>query len=103
MKICTYHVRTLNGGAKTQLIIELKDIKWDIVGVAETKISETQKEEINGDGHTLYTSGNKDGLKKYGVGFLVNKKLKSSILDFVPVSDRICVLKCKETRSKSLK
>jgi exonuclease III len=45
--------------------------------------------------HLIFYSGKEIGKREFGVAFVVDKSLKSSILDFKPVSDRICVLHIK--------
>jgi len=95
LQICTYNVRTISEEHLDCLLEELKAIKWDIVGLCETKLSGTFVEVV-GDAHHLYNSGVPENVRrKNGVGFLVRNTLFDSIIDFVPVNDRIAVLKIK--------
>lgn len=46
-------------------------------------------------GYTLYYSGDDQGRKVLGTGFLVNDKLKCNILNFTPVNKRLCAIRLK--------
>ena len=86
--IATWNVRTLaQAGKLKELTHELEKYTWHVVGLCEVRwknLGEHQTEE----GHVLYYSGDFD---KYihGVGFLVNKNVRNSVLGCRPVSSRL--------------
>jgi exonuclease III len=55
------------------------------------------KDIFNSDDYTICYNGSSDK-NIFGTGFLVHKKLKNSIMDFVPVDERTC---CLRSRGKS--
>lgn len=90
IKICTFNVKTLSTEEKiVELDAALDHIKWDVVGLCEVKrLGECLLEKKNG--HIFYYYGETKG--HYGVGFMVNKKLKQNIVSFQGISERIAVL-----------
>ena len=59
LNICTYNTRTINDLNEDSLEImlhEIKDIKWDIIGLAETKMKESKIEILEASGHHLVYS-----------------------------------------------
>ena len=71
---------------------EIKRLKnWSIIGLSETKIKDSMVMEVD-QGHLMFTSGNESD-RKNGVAFLVNKKIKDSIVDFKNLCDRLAMLK----------
>ena len=87
LNICTYNTRSLNDDRLDAFIEELcpsnsniKSIKWDIIGLCETKLKDTftQKTIQN---HLLFNSGVKpDKTASKGVGFLVHQRHIKSII-----------------------
>ena len=68
---------------------EVNDFKWDVIGLAETKLKECFFEQMK-YGHVLYNSGvGESSRRKEGVGFLINKNHKDKVLDFVGYSSRL--------------
>ena len=76
------------------MLQELENVKWDIVGLAETKMKESKIEILEDSGHQIFFSGNEISTS-HGVGFLVNKLLVPFIDDYDPISDRLATLKLK--------
>ena len=97
MHVGTYNARTLNGTALDHFLFELSNMKWQIVGLCETKIPETVRIRQD-DGTILLNSGNESGKKENGVGFLIHKSHVENIVDFDPISDRIAVLKIRANK-----
>lgn len=90
--VCTYNVRTLHTEERIiQMEQALKNVKWDVIGVAETRTKENNIEERNWCiyCHTTSTKG------QHGVGFLVKKEYKNNIEEFIEISDRIAILNLK--------
>ena len=77
MYVCSYNTRTLNDGGLDTLIEEIDNIKWSIIGLAETKLKTSEITTCK-NGHMLYASGN-DTKKSNGVGFLIHKSLANSV------------------------
>ena len=98
MNICNYNVRTLNDDNLDLLLSEVNSIKWDIIGLSETKLINTEVK-VTDKEHLLFTSGNLKQ-KRNGTGFLVHKSLKDNVIAFIPMSDRLSVLKIRTKTSK---
>lgn len=98
LKVCTYNVRTLNDGNLEILMKELEKIKWEIIGMSETKMIDEQIIRTD-NGHYLYNSGNTKQ-KRNGVGFIVHKSLQNKVIEFKPISERLAVIKLKQKRNK---
>ncbi|XP_068248003.1 craniofacial development protein 2-like [Palaemon carinicauda] len=85
--IATGNVRTLAQTGKLQeLTHELEKYTWHVVGLCEVRWK-NYGEHLNEEGHVLYYSGEMDKHTN-GVGFLVNKNIKNSVLCCHPVSNR---------------
>lgn len=85
----TFNCRTLSKDYMLEeLLTELGDIQWHLVGLGEVRRSGEGCLELN-DGHVFYYRG--EG-SVYGIGFLVNKVIKTWIVKFKSYSDRICKL-----------
>lgn len=66
----------------------LKEFKYDIIGLAETRRSGTIIEEHD---HFIFChSGNTPGM--YGVGFLIKKQYKNNIESFIGFTERVALL-----------
>ena len=97
LNICTYNTRTvndLNTDARAIMLEELKDIKWDVVGMSETKMKDSDIQTIEESGDRIYFSGNNVS-RSNGVGFLVKKYLIPNVEVYDPISDRLAVLTLK--------
>ena len=81
------------------MLHEIENIKWDIIGLAETKMKESKIECLGESGHQIFFSGNEVS-RSHGVGFLVNKSLVPFIDDYEPISDRLAILKIQGKFSK---
>ncbi|XP_023311624.1 craniofacial development protein 2-like [Anoplophora glabripennis] len=90
IKIGTWNVRGLNQvGAMKQLISEIRKQKFEIVALQETKQKESVMMEI--EKYAFLNSGGDN--RVLGTGFLVSPEIKSLIMKFKPVSDRLCYLR----------
>jgi hypothetical protein len=84
-------VRTLSGpGTLKALILELRHYRYDITAIQETKWKGADT--FVSDGFRVFFSSEKKGGTS-GTGFLVNQRWARRVIDFVPVSGRICVLR----------
>jgi hypothetical protein len=89
LAIATWNVTSLlsNSSKMYQLERAFDDYKLDILGVTETHMPESG-EKILDNGSLLIYSGT-CRKKEHGVGLMISKKLKNSLISFVPFSDRI--------------
>lgn len=89
--IATYNVKSLNSEQHLiHLENALKSLKWDILGISEVRRFGEDIVELK-SGHIFSYFGQTRGL--YGVGFLVNSKWKSNILEFKNISERVAILR----------
>ncbi len=89
----TWNVRTLyRPGALTELTRECDKYNWDVIALQEIRWS--GKGMVRGKDYTLLYSGS-DGPHHFGTGFILKTKLKSAILNFEAISDRLCMLRLK--------
>uniref|UniRef100_A0A1B0DRK3 Uncharacterized protein n=1 Tax=Phlebotomus papatasi TaxID=29031 RepID=A0A1B0DRK3_PHLPP len=63
-------------------ILAVQEIRWPDKGMRNTK-----------NGHVLYYCGSQNNQHHFGTGFLIHKKLKTSIIGFTPISDRMCSIR----------
>ena len=103
LKIGTYNVRTLKTDDNiTELIHELDDtnIKWDIIGIAEVRRQEEHFITLK-SGHLLYHTNSHNG--QQGVGFLINKKLQTNIIEVKEINTRMATLTIRINNRYSMK
>uniref|UniRef100_A0A2A4JBK9 Reverse transcriptase domain-containing protein n=1 Tax=Heliothis virescens TaxID=7102 RepID=A0A2A4JBK9_HELVI len=72
---------------------EMKRLNIDILGISESRLKGTGIE-VSDDTLTYY-SGNNDSEHSNGVAIMIKKHLKSSVINFYPVSDRVMLLQLK--------
>ncbi|GFS04779.1 craniofacial development protein 2 [Elysia marginata] len=96
LHIATYNTRTLALQEDLeQLQDQLKNFKWDIIGLCETKRKGEGLVELK-DGSWLYEAGKtEESPETKGLAFLVHKNIKDYIEDFCKHSDRIISCKIK--------
>ena len=102
INVCIYNPRTINvlsTHALDTMLHEIENIKWDVIGLSETKEKECKNELLDDLGHEIFFSGNSTSRSK-GVGFLVNKRFCPLIEDYQPISDRLALLSIKTKFSK---
>ncbi|KAI8437727.1 hypothetical protein MSG28_011961 [Choristoneura fumiferana] len=90
--VLTYNVKTLSSYERLLELIEaLKDIKYDIIGLAETRRTGNKIEEHKNFilCHTGHTPG------KYGIGFIIKIYLKNNIESYLGLSERVAILNLK--------
>jgi hypothetical protein len=91
LNLSTWNVRSLfRPGALNNLIQELKRYKINTAAVQEMRWK--GNDIFDSDDYTICCSGSSDK-NIFGTGSLVHKKLKNSIMDFVPVDERTCHLR----------
>jgi hypothetical protein len=91
LDIGTYNCRTLREEDKViEIENELENIKWDIIGLCETKRKGEELTELK-SGHRLYNYG-ETITRTIGMGFLINKNIKNRIIESTRRGDRIVEL-----------
>ncbi|XP_072384397.1 uncharacterized protein [Diabrotica undecimpunctata] len=80
---------------------ELKTIKWDIVGLCDTRLKGEETAPLK-SGHTLfqYNSGNNQDIG--GVCFLVHNRIENVVTKFQAISNRVIYLVIKLNRRYSI-
>ena len=90
LNIGTWNVRTLyQPGKLDNLIQELNHMKIDIVGISETRWTDTGK--IVKDDYTMIYSGGED--QKNGVGIILRNEVAKSMIEYWPIPDRVVMVK----------
>ena len=88
--ITTWNVRTLYQAGKLDNVIqEMKKKKIDILGIAETRWTDSGK--IRKDSHTVFYSGGQE--HRNGVGIPMKNNITRSIMGYWPISNRIIMAK----------
>lgn len=89
--IGTYNVRSLKSEDRLEeMEEELRDIKWNIIGLAEVRRSGEGSVKLR-SGNILFYGGSKSG-RNGGVGFMVNGNMEGTIRKFESISERIAQL-----------
>ncbi|PIK42832.1 hypothetical protein BSL78_20302 [Apostichopus japonicus] len=100
--ICTYNVRTLRTEEDLEALLdEIVNIKWHIIGLAETRRPGNLIKTPQG-GHTLFTTS-ATSRSCNGVGFLVHKDIAQNISEYKEISDRIATLKLQINKKHTLR
>ena len=89
MKIYEYNVRTLLEDHKLEELVEdLENIKWDVVGLSEVRRKEENLIKLKDSHHLFYYRGKENG-KTSGVGFLTDGIVADNVSKFSSISDRV--------------
>ncbi|XP_044760870.1 craniofacial development protein 2-like [Coccinella septempunctata] len=87
--LATYNIRTMRDPEHlVKLEEELEHIKWDIVGLCETRLPDEETTVLK-SGHLLYQNNGTSQKGQGGVAFLINRKLKHLITEMKSISDRV--------------
>ena len=99
--IFTYNVRTIHNNEHPDCFLnKVKDIKWNIIGLCEMKLSNVFVEAVK-NSHYLYDSGAKENERcRNGVGFLVKNDFNNNVGKFKPISDCITMMKIRGKYNK---
>ncbi|XP_072375998.1 uncharacterized protein [Diabrotica undecimpunctata] len=88
LNIATLNIRSLSKDEKVhELEEDIKDLKWDIIGLAEEKRKEEECITLE-SGNVLYYKGREEQ-SLYGVGFLIFKKYAHKVEQFIGISEMI--------------
>ena len=66
----------------------ITEFRLDVLALTETHIPGTT-EDVLENGSLLINSGRKDGQRRQGVGLVLSKKLKNSLISYTPISERV--------------
>jgi len=105
LSIATYNIRSMNKDDKVyELEEELKQIKWDVLGISEVRRRGEQCIQLK-SGNTFYYRGalqdEEDNIG--GVGFMLNKTIATKVTEFKSFSKRVALIKLKITKFCTLK
>ena len=84
--IGTWNIRSMNQGKFGVVKQEMARVNIDILGI--TKLKWTGKGEFNSDDHYIYYYG-QESLRRNGVTFIVNKRVRNAVLGCNLKNDRI--------------
>ncbi|KAL5251712.1 hypothetical protein ACHWQZ_G014757 [Mnemiopsis leidyi] len=91
-KLCisTWNVTSLvsNSSKLYQLEKSFDEYGLELLGVTETHMPGSGNQTL-GNGAVLMFSGRADGVRRSGVGIVLSKKMKNSLISYTPVSDRV--------------
>lgn len=62
-------------------VTAVQEIRWHGSGIDEYK------------SHTVLYSGKSGGTHEHGVAFIVDNSIRNNIIDFIPVNERICIIR----------
>lgn len=93
----TWNVRgTYSEGAIKNLTNEAKRYKLDIIALQETK--QKGNDIVDMKEYIFFKSGGEN--RRLGTGFLINKRIAQEVLEFRPISDRICYIRIRGQQRK---
>ena len=87
--IGTWNIRPMNQGKLDMVRQEMIRTNIDILGISELKW--TGKGEFNSDDHYIYYCG-QESLRKNGVAFIINKRVKNAVLGCNLKNDRMILV-----------
>lgn len=92
IRLATWNVRSLfQAGKMHNAELERKRLKLAILGLSEVRWPGTGT--CDSGGSTMYYSGGTEVTHRNGVAIMVDKKIVNSVKCFVPISDRVMLLK----------
>ena len=101
---CVFHsyLRYAEDHRLDQLLMDLDNIDWHIVGMSETHRKGEHLLKLKVSNHLFYYKGRED--KKFsGVGFLVNSNIAGNVISFDCISDRIAWIVVRLSKRYTLK
>ena len=102
LNIATYNIRTMRTQEHLEeLEEELKTIKWDVLGLCETR-SPGEKCTTLKSGHTLFQKNSEENSHLGGIALLINKKFPYEITKYCAISNRVMYIVCRLNKRYSL-
>lgn len=93
--MATWNVRTLyRPGALRELTNALTEYNISIAAVQETRWTKETPTTFRSRQFNIYTSSNRS-THEFGTAFLVERTVDSVVLNFIPIDERLCVLRIK--------
>lgn len=90
--IATYNCRTMRTDDHLEeLEEELRNIKWDIIGLCETRLPGEKRTTLK-SGHTLYQNNSESNYSQGGVAFIVHCRIEHKVTKYCKISDRVIYL-----------
>ena len=90
--LATWNVQTmLKPGRMKETMEEIGKARVDVVAVQEIRWQEQGR--IDKKDFSLFYSGPKERTGRYGIGFIINAKMRKNFLSFEPLDDRLCKLR----------
>ena len=90
--LAAWNVQTmLKPGRMKEIIEEIGKARVDVVAVQEIRWQGQGR--IDKKDFSLFYSGPKERMGRYGTGFIINAKMRKSFLSVMPLSDRLCKLR----------
>lgn len=102
-KFGAWNVRTLTKPAQLEMVcVEMERLDLDFLGLSECRWKGSGKE-VTAAGHLFIYSGvPKESTKKeFGVGIILNKRIKCSLLDYTPISERVIIVRLNTVSNES--
>ena len=92
----TWNVLSLTSSSSQlfQLSENISEYKLDLLGVTETHMPGTGSELLD-NGSLLIYSGRTDGIRRQGIGLNLSKRIKSSLISYLPISEFWTFVECK--------
>ena len=86
----TWNVLSLTSSSSQlfQLSQCISDYRLDLLGITETHIPGTGSELLD-NGSLFIHSGRVDGIRRQGVGLSLSKRIKNSLISYMPISERM--------------
>ena len=89
VRIASWNVRTMHETGKTaQITREMSRYNIQLLGISEMRWANSGKIQLS-SGETVIYSGRADERHEGGVGLIMNKTTKKSLMEWEPVNDRI--------------
>lgn len=96
-RIATWNIRSLfKAGKLANVEQEMRRMKIEILGLNEVRWPDAGKLKTNHG--MIYFSGGNDANHRYGVAVIVAANINHAVADFVPINDRVMLLKLKTNR-----
>lgn len=97
VQIATWNVRSLfKAGKLANAEQEMRRLKIDILGMSEVRWPDSGI--VNTAEERIYFFGGHDVHHRYGVVVLVTNKVAESVTDFIPINDRVILIKIQTSR-----
>ena len=89
LKVGCRNARTLyQAGKLAQVLTKMENYNINLLGVSEARWTEAGNRKLI-SWHTILVSGRPDNQHRGGVAIIINKKHERSLLEWIPVSDRL--------------